>query len=60
MPNPKRALMLEAPDNRIHMAAPGPDRKNFRSATPMGFAEAVYHANAPHLRASTALEVEHG
>ena len=47
MPEPKRALMLEAPDNRIHMAAPGPDRKNFRSATPMGFAEAVFDANSP-------------
>jgi hypothetical protein len=34
------------PDNRIHMAAPGPERMNFRSATPMGFARAVYAANA--------------
>ena len=37
---------LGGPDNRIHMAAPGPDRMNFRSATPMGFARAVYAANA--------------
>lgn len=36
---------LGAPDNRIHMAAPGPERMNFRSATPMGFARAVYAAN---------------
>ena len=34
------------PDNRIHMAAPGPERMNFRSATPMGFARAVFAANA--------------
>lgn len=33
-------------DNRIHRAAPGPGRRNFRSATPMGFATAVYEANA--------------
>lgn len=25
--------------------------KNIRSATPRGFAEAVFHANAPHLKA---------
>jgi hypothetical protein len=46
MPEPKRVLTLGAPDNRIHMAAPGPDRKNFRSATPNGFAQAVFLANA--------------
>ena len=36
------------PDDRIHKAAPGPDRKNFRSATPAGFARAVFEANKPH------------
>ena len=30
------------PDDRIHKAPPGPDRKNFRSATPLGFARAVF------------------
>jgi len=35
------------PDDRIHKAAPGPDRKNFRSATPAGFARAVFLANTP-------------
>lgn len=30
---------------RIHHAAPGPERANFRSETPMGFARAVFHAN---------------
>jgi len=33
------------PDDRIHKAAPGPERANFRSATPMGFAKAVFLAN---------------
>ena len=33
------------PDDRIHKAAPGPERANFRSATPMGFAMAVFAAN---------------
>jgi hypothetical protein len=49
MPEHFRADMGE-PDNRIHAAAPGPERANFRSATPKGFAEAVFQANAPHLR----------
>ena len=35
------------PDDRIHKAAPGPERANFRSATPAGFARAVFLANAP-------------
>lgn len=34
-------------DTRIHRAAPGPDRKDFRSATPLGFARAVFEANDP-------------
>lgn len=37
---------LGEPDNRIHFAPPGPQRANFRSATPMGFARAVFAANA--------------
>ena len=35
------------PDDRIHKAEPGPERANFRSATPAGFARAVFAANAP-------------
>lgn len=35
------------PDDRIHKCPPGDDRANFRSATPEGFARAVFHANAP-------------
>ncbi|MCZ8103285.1 MAG: hypothetical protein O9972_36000 [Burkholderiales bacterium] len=50
MPSPLRGINLGAPDDRIHKAPPGPDRANFRSATPKGFAHAVFLANAPHLR----------
>lgn len=45
MPPPRRDVTLGPPDNRIHMASPGPERANFRSATPMGFARAVFDAN---------------
>jgi hypothetical protein len=45
---PEKCLDLFAgePDDRIHKAAPGPERANFRSATPMGFSRAVFEANA--------------
>lgn len=36
---------LGKPDNRIHAAPPSDDRADFRSATPMGFARAVFDAN---------------
>jgi hypothetical protein len=45
MPERQWATPLGLPDNRIHMAPPGEDRMNFRSATPMGFARAVFAAN---------------
>lgn len=38
------------PDNRIHDCPPSDERTNIRSATPEGFAKAVFLANAPHLR----------
>jgi hypothetical protein len=47
MPDPARANDLPPPDDRIHKAAPGDDRADFRSATPMGFARAVFGANRP-------------
>lgn len=50
MPDEERDFSLGEPDSRIHYAAPGPERANFRSATPKGFARAVFEANAPHLR----------
>lgn len=51
MPEPFTAD-LGAPDDRIHKAAPGPERANFRSATPMGFALAVFAENSPAQRAT--------
>lgn len=42
---PEERLGEEPPDDRIHKAAPGPERAAFRSATPMGFARAVFAAN---------------
>ena len=45
MPQPAKDNTLGPADNRIHMAPPGPDRANFRSATPMGFARALFEAN---------------
>lgn len=45
MPPKATADRLPAPDDRIHRAAPGPDRHNFRSETPLGFARAVFEAN---------------
>lgn len=46
MPQPQRDPSLGPPDDRIHKAPPGPDRENFRSATPLGFARAVFQANS--------------
>jgi hypothetical protein len=46
MPQPARDASLGPPDDRIHKAPPGPERENFRSATPLGFARAVFDANA--------------
>jgi hypothetical protein len=39
---------LGEPDDRIHKCPPGPNRHNIRSATPQGFAEAVFIANGRH------------
>lgn len=55
MPDEYKASGLGEPDNRIHAAPPGPERANFRSATPRGFAEAVFRANAPHLKRQLSL-----
>lgn len=46
MPSVSRAEGLAEPDDRIHKCAPGPERHNIRSATPMGFARAVFEYNA--------------
>jgi hypothetical protein len=46
MPAAQRVHGLAEPDDRIHKRSPGDDRADFRSATPMGFARAVFEANA--------------
>ena len=46
MPAPMRDPSLGDPDNRIHFASPGPERANLRSATPLGFARAVFMLNS--------------
>lgn len=46
MPEPMRRGDLGQPDDRIHKAPPSAERGNIRSATPMGFARAVFAANA--------------
>ncbi len=45
MPQSCQDFTLGAPDDRIHKCAPGPERHNIRSATPMGFARAVFNVN---------------
>lgn len=45
MPRPAPAAIGE-PDDRIHKAPPSDKRADFRSATPLGFAKAVFEANA--------------
>jgi hypothetical protein len=55
MPDPCLAHDLGKPDNRIHYASPGADRADFRAAAPMGFARAVFQANAPHLKMTRAM-----
>ena len=52
MPPRHKDLTLGAPDNRIHFASPGPERANIRSATPMGFARAVFDVNHPEEKAA--------
>jgi len=50
MPEECRNMELGKPDDRIHKASPGDDRADFRSATPAGFAEAVFRANSRQLQ----------
>lgn len=47
MPDHCPAPHLGEPDNRIHFASPTDDRGDIRSAAPMGWARAVFRANAP-------------
>ena len=45
MPPRDMPLFVEPDTTRIHHQPPGEKRANIRSATPMGFARAVYEAN---------------
>lgn len=49
MPKSCKDFTLGEPDDRIHKASLSPDRANIRSATPMGFARAVFKANAKQI-----------
>lgn len=48
MPEPRKRKAVQG--SKMHLVAPGPDRANIRSATPKGFARAVFEANAPRER----------
>jgi hypothetical protein len=54
MPPKRPAPWLGPPDDRIHKASPSDDRADIRSATPRGFARAVFHANAPETQRAAA------
>ena len=49
MPGEFKADGLGEPDDRIHKCPPGPERHNIRSATPAGFAQAVFDCNGEML-----------
>jgi hypothetical protein len=38
--------------SKMHRVSPSADRANIRSETPMGFARAVFEANAPAIAAN--------
>lgn len=48
----KRPVQLAMDHDRIHKAAPSPERGDLRSQTPAGFARAVFEANAPRVVAA--------
>ena len=50
MPPPKRLEPVQG--SRMHRLPPSPERANLRSATPMGFARAVFEANCPGWRSA--------
>lgn len=50
MPEPCPIHGMDPADDRIHKAPPSDERADFRSATPKGFAEAVFLANCPEAK----------
>lgn len=57
MPAPRRDPSLGKPDDRIHKCPPSVERANIRSATPRGFARAVFEANHPEARRGIVLDL---
>jgi hypothetical protein len=53
MPERNQAEGLPPPDDRIRKCPPGPERHNIRSATPAGFARAVFEANSRQIERIT-------
>lgn len=51
MPERYEADGMAEPDDRIHKCPPSSERHNIRSATPVGFAKAVFEANGKPLLA---------
>jgi len=54
MPDEFKDNTLGKPDDRIHKCPPGANRHNIRSATPEGFAQAVFKVNGQSLNKSAA------
>lgn len=54
MPEKFIAEGLGEPDDRIHKCPPSAERHNIRSATPLGFAQAVFDCNGKSLLSSVA------
>ena len=48
MPPPKRQSPVLG--SKMHLLSPSKERANLRSATPLGFAQAVFEANSPTVR----------
>lgn len=46
---PTKQPLNPSEGSKMHRLPPGPERQNLRSATPEGFARAVFAANEPHL-----------
>ena len=47
---PARRRIEPTQGSKMHLMPPSEERADLRSETPMGFAQAVFEANAPHLR----------
>lgn len=57
MPDRFEDLLAGEPDDRIHKMPPSSERANLRSATPLGYARAVFLANCDEARLGLPLEI---